>query len=332
VAAIGLGVWYYESTKNLVSTDDAYTDGNAVLVAPRVAGQVVELAVNDNQYVHKGQLIIRIDPRPFVAARDEALGNLEQAQGRVAGAQQGLAVAQKDFPSRLASAQGQRDAAEATLFRTSADLRRQQHLPRQATTQQDLDNAIAAQRSAQAQLEQAEAAVEQAMPVKPNIAQSEALVKQLDGLVLQAKAQLVQAELNLSWTEVLAPQDGWVTRRSVNQGDYVQAGASILSLVTPEVWVTANFKETQLDRMRAGQPVNIGVDAYPGLKLRGHVDSVQLGSGSKFSAFPAENATGNFVKIVQRVPVKIDIDSGLDPKLPLPLGLSVEPSVNVAEP
>ncbi len=133
--------------------------------------------------------------------------------------------------------------------------------------------------------------------------------------------------MNLSFTRITAPQDGWVTRRNVEQGNYLQPGGQIMALVTPDLWVTANFKETQLARMRAGQRVGIEVDAYPKLDLKGHVDSVQLGSGSKFSAFPAENATGNFVKIVQRVPVKIVIDSGLDPNQPLPLGLSVTPTV-----
>ena len=123
-----------------------------------------------------------------------------------------------------------------------------------------------------------------------------------------------------------------ITKRAVEQGNYVQAGQAVLSLVTPDIWVTANFKESQLDRMRVGQKVDISVDAYPQLHLTGHVDSVQLGSGSRFTAFPPENATGNFVKIVQRVPVKIVVDSGMDPNLPLPLGISVVPTVRLDEP
>ena len=126
-----------------------------------------------------------------------------------------------------------------------------------------------------------------------------------------------------------APQDGWITKRNVEVGNYINVGQQIFSIVSPEVWVTANFKEGQLDYMRPGQKVRIKVDAYPSLDLRGHVDSIQLGSGSKFTAFPPENATGNFVKVVQRVPVKIVIDSGLDPNIPLPLGISVEPTVTV---
>ena len=152
---------------------------------------------------------------------------------------------------------------------------------------------------------------------------------QLKGQVEQAQARLDQALLNLSWTVVTAPQDGWITKRNVDVGDYVTVGQQIFSIVTPEVWITANFKESQLDRMRPGQPATIKLDAYPHLDLRGHVDSIQLGSGSKFTAFPPENATGNFIKIVQRVPVKIVIDKGLDPNLPLPLGISAVPTVDV---
>jgi membrane fusion protein (multidrug efflux system) len=181
--------------------------------------------------------------------------------------------------------------------------------------------------SAEAQVTSAEAAVQVAMPVAPNIAESGAQVQQLGGALLQARAAITQAQLNLEWCVLRAPQDGWITKRNVEVGNYVQPGAQIFSIVSPDIWITANFKENQLARMRPGQVVDITVDAYPKLKLTGHVDSVQLGSGSKFTAFPPENATGNFVKIVQRVPVKIIIDSGLDPNLPLPLGLSVEPTV-----
>jgi membrane fusion protein (multidrug efflux system) len=136
-------------------------------------------------------------------------------------------------------------------------------------------------------------------------------------------------ELNLAWTRLTAPQDGWITKRNVEVGNYVQLGEALLALVTPDIWVTANFKESDLARLPPGQNVDISVDAYPALKLKGHVDSLQLGTGSRFSAFPPESATGNFVKITQRVPVKIVIDSGLDPNIPLPLGISVVPTVHV---
>lgn len=328
IAIIG-GGWYWYSTRNLEDTDDAYTDGNAITVSPQVSGQVVDLAINDNQFVHAGQVLIKIDPRLFIAARDQAQGQLEAAEGQLDAAKAALDLARVTYPAKLLAAQAERDAAAAVLFRAQTDLRRQHAVARQATTQQEIDQATAAERQAAAQLGEADANLKQAQPVQQNIEEAAAQVKQLDGQVALARAQLAQAQINLSYATVTAPQDGWVTKRNVDQGNYVTAGSAIMSLVSPHVWVTANFKETQLNRMRPGQHVRIAVDAYPNLKLRGHVDSIQLGSGSKFTAFPPENATGNFVKIVQRVPVKIDIDSGLDPDVPLPLGISVEPTVEL---
>lgn len=329
LAAVGMGTGYWYLTRNEVTTDDAYTDGNAVMVAPQVAGTVVALEVTDNQHVAAGQILLTIDPRAYQAARDEAAGNLAVAQAQLADARARLASARITYPAKLAEAQAQLTAARATQFKAQTDLRRQQHLPKMATTQQDLDNAEAAMRAADAQVAQAQANLRGAGTVEQSIAQAEAQVDQLQGQVELAKARLAQAQLNLDWTVVRAPQAGWVTKRNVNQGNYVAPGQALLSLVTSQVWVTANFKEDDLARMRRGQKVDIGVDAYPSLHLQGHVDSIQLGSGSRFSAFPVENATGNFVKVVQRVPVKIVIDSGLDPNMPLPLGVSVEPTVHL---
>ena len=332
IVAIGLvvgGVYYWLSTRNVESTDDAYTDGRAITISPHVSGYVVSLDVNDNQFVRRGDPLIHIDPRDYAASLEAAQGQLAAAQGQLSAVQQGYAVAKINFPARLAQAQAQMKDAQANLFKAQTDERRQQSLPRPATTQQSVDYATAGLRSAEAQLAAAEAAVLQATPVEPNVQQSGAQVKQIAGTLTQADAAVKQAELNLGWCVVRAPQDGWITKRNVEQGNYVTQGAQIFSIVSPDVWITANFKENQLNRMRPGQPVVIDVDAYPGLRLKGHVDSVQLGSGSKFTAFPPENATGNFVKIVQRVPVKIIIDSGLDPNLPLPLGISVEPTVTV---
>ncbi len=312
-----------------MGTDDAYTDGQSITIAPQVAGTVMALDVTDNARVKAGQTLIRIDPRAYEATRDEAAANLRIAEARLDNARLKLETARIDYPARRASAQAQLDAAEAIRVKADADARRQLALPRQATTQQDIDAATATRRDAEAKVAQAQAALQQADMVRQFIAGAEAQVSELEAQVALARARLDQARLNLSWTKVTAPQDGWVTRRAVEQGNYVQPGQAIMALVTPDVWITANFKESQLDRMRVGQRVAIRVDAYPDLKLTGHVDSIQRGSGARFAAFPAENATGNFVKVVQRVPVKIAIDSGLPPGLPLPLGLSVEPTVQV---
>ncbi len=322
-------VYYWLSTRTIVDTDDAYTDGYTQNIAPQVAGRVVSLDVVDNQFVKRGQALIHIDPRSFIDDRDQAQAQLDVAKAQFAAQALAAEVAKKNFPAALQVAQANLAAAKASLAQRQADYARQKSLPKQATTQQDVDAATSNLQNAQAQVLLMQARVVQAEPVQQQIGEVEANVRNQAATIEQAQAKLNQANLNLSYTVVRAASDGWVTRRQVDKGNYAQTGQQIMALVSPEVWVTANFKETQLDLMRPGQSVKITVDAYPNLDLRGHVDSIQAGSGSKFSAFPAENATGNFVKIVQRVPVKIAIDSGLDPTVPLPLGISVEPSVTV---
>ena len=277
----------------------------------------------------QGQALIHIDPRQYKNSRDQAEGALATAKAQHAGQQLAAEIAKKNFPALLEQAKAQFESAKASLAKTQADYDRQISLRLPATTQQEVDQAATALWQAEAHVNLAEAQVKQNSPVTQQIGQTEAQVRQLKGQIEQAQAQLAQAELNLSWTTVAAPQAGWITRRNVEKGNYVVAGQQILSIVTPEVWITANFKETQLTHMRPGQPVKIRIDAYPALDVRGHVDSIQRGSGSKFTAFPPENATGNFVKIVQRVPVKIIIDSGIPPGVPMPLGISVVPTVTI---
>jgi membrane fusion protein (multidrug efflux system) len=323
------GLYFWISGAGVETTDDAYTDGRAIAISSQVSGQVVSLDVTDNQFVKAGQPLIHIDPRQFIEDRDQARGVLETAKAQLAAQKYAAEIARQNFPAVLLSAQADLASAQANLERRRADFARQKGLPKQASTQQDYDSANAAFQQAQAQVLQAQARVTQATPVSQNIGQAEAQVDQLSGQVDQAQAKLNQAELNLSYTVVKAEHDGWITKRNVEAGNYVATGQQIFSIVSPEVWITANFKESQLNTMRPGQSVKIRIDAYPKLDLRGHVDSIQLGSGSKFTAFPSENATGNYVKIVQRVPVKIAIDSGLDPAIPLPLGISAEPVVRV---
>ncbi|APH60080.1 HlyD family secretion protein [Granulibacter bethesdensis] len=324
------GVYYWYTHRDLETTDDAYTSGRAVMISPQVAGYVVDLNVRDNQFVHKGEVLVRLDPRPYQAAVEVAEGQLAMVRAQHAATHYQLEIAKKNFPAQLDAAKAQKQQAEAQLFRAQTDYRRQHSVARAATTQEAIDASTASLRSAQAQLASAQAAIEQAMPVEANINETGQRVDQLAGQIRQAEGQLEQAKLNLEYATIVAPQDGWVTKRNVEKGNFLQTGTQIMSLVSPEIWVVANFKETQLTRMRPGQKVHISIDAYPWLNLKGHVDSIQQGSGSRFTAFPAENATGNFVKIVQRVPVKIHIDRGIDPSLPIPLGLSVEPVVDLS--
>jgi len=330
ILAVAAGAaWYFLSGGATESTDDAFVDGRSSIVSPLVPGQVVSLDVVDNQFVSKGQQLVRIDPRQYENDRALAAAVLESAKAQLGAQGYGLEVAKRNFPALLAQAQAQLAAAQAVAAKAQADYARQSALSRQATSQQEVDAARAALKQAEAQVSAAQAQVAQATPVPQRIGETEKMFGQLQGAVDQAQARLQQAELNLSWTVLRAPQDGWITRRNVELGNYVAPGQQIFAIVGTERWIVANFKEGQLRRMKPGQKVKIEVDAYPHLDLEGHVDSIQQGTGSKFTAFPPENATGNFVKVVQRVPVKIVIDKGLDPNLPLPLGISVVPKVSL---
>jgi membrane fusion protein (multidrug efflux system) len=327
----GFGLWYWYATHGIETTDDAFIEGRAVEIAPHINGAIIALNAADNQFVHTGDPIFQIDPRDYEIALDQARGQALTAEGQYNGAQHALSVAEVNFPAKLAEAEADLRDAQATLAKAEANAHRQHHLPRQATTQEQIDADDAALLSAKARVDSARAALEAAKPIKPNIAQIAEQVRQLDGARVQAEAAVKQAELNLARCTIRASQDGWVTKRAVEIGTYVQTGQQLALLVSPEIWVMANFKESQLHHMRPGQKVSIEIDAYPQLHLHGHVDSVQLGTGNRFTAFPAENATGNYVKIVQRVPVKIVIDRGLDPNVALPLGLSAVPRVDVEE-
>lgn len=326
--AVGAGVYWF-MTRNEVETDDAFTAGRAITIAPHVSGYVTELLVNDNQFVRKGQLLARIDPRDWKAARDQAAAQVESAQAAKNASDMMHMVAMLEFPGKLVQAKGQLAEAQAQQFRAQTDFRRQHVVERAATSQQDIDYARAALDAAKARVMEAQGAVQMAMPVQPNIQNAAIQISQEEAAVKTAQARLETANLNLEWTEIRAPHDGWISQRNLEQGNYVQQGQNILSIVEPEVWVVANYKETQITRMKPGQKVDIKVDAYPSLKVHGHIDSLQKGTGAQFSAFPPENATGNYVKIVQRVPVKILIDDGLDPNQPLALGMSVVPTVHV---
>jgi membrane fusion protein, multidrug efflux system len=327
LAIVGFLVWF--ARRNEVTTDDAYTDGNVVTMAPKVSGYVVALDIDDNTHVHKGDLLTRIDPRDFRTARQQAEAALELARAQLGSARDALRIARVQFPAQLVSAEAQRQSAQAGLDQAQRQYARQHQVDQRATTQENIDASTSQQLSSRANLESAQAQVAIARLVPEQIEQAASTVAERQAQVDQAEAQLAQADLNLSYTEVRAPSDGFVTSRSVQLGDYVTVGATMFLIVTPDVWITANFKESQIGRMRPGDPVDIEIDAYSGYKLSGRVQSVQYGSGSRFSAFPAENATGNFVKIVQRVPVKIVIERGLDPDRPLPLGLSASPLVHL---
>jgi membrane fusion protein (multidrug efflux system) len=286
--------WLHE--RHFEDTDDAFVDAHIVHLSPQIAGQVTAIHVQDNQLVHRGDPLVDID-----AADAEAKAAQVAAQKAQAEKQRDQAVATEK------GAAAQAENAERDLAR----YRQLQQTSPLAVAQQQIDQAVAAERNAAAQRDAAQA----------QIASAEAQIKVFN-------AQIATTELNLGYTRLVSPVDGHITQRSAAVGNYVTPGQELMAIVPTELWVTANFKETQLAHMQVGQKVTIEVDACPGKIFHGHVDSLQRGAGQAFAILPPENATGNYVKVVQRVPVKILID---DPPGDCPMGpgMSVEPTVTV---
>jgi len=320
--AVALAAYYFVAFRPYESTDDAFIDGHAIQVSPKVEGRVLQVLITDNQFVNKGDPLVRIDPRDFEVAQAQAQASLAAAQSRLVQAKSQLIVSQAAAEQDEAAV----GSSEAEANRAQADLRRYQAVESRAVSREQVDAAVAAAQSTAAELEVARKKAETS---RAQIALSQAQIGSAEADVQQAEAAVQQAGLNTSYTDIVAPEDGWVTHRTVENGEYVQPGQALLALVESNVWVTANFKETQLESMRPGQPVSIEIDAYPQRAFRGHVDSIQAGTGAQFSLLPPENAAGNYVKVVQRVPVKIVFDDGPDPRQMLPLGASVVPRVKV---
>jgi membrane fusion protein (multidrug efflux system) len=287
-----------------------------------VAGRVAELQVTDNQAVKQGEVILKIDPRDYEASLAQARADLAAAHSRVDQAKAQVNASE----AKVAQAQATVMAAAAENQRAADDLKRYQSVDSTAVSKSSFDSAQSQARAASANLE---AARSQAKAAEADVTLSQAAVETASAAVQQAEAKLRQAELNLSYTEVTAPEDGRVTRRVVEQGAYIQPGQSLMAIVPRHYWVIANFKEIQLTHMRPGQPVEVVVDAYPDRALKGHVESIQNGAGARFSLFPPENATGNYIKVVQRVPVKIILDDLPGNDLALGPGMSVVPKVHV---
>ncbi|HEY8948260.1 MAG TPA: HlyD family secretion protein [Rhizomicrobium sp.] len=277
------------------NTDDAFIDTHIVHIAPQVAGQVTRVLVNDNQVVRRGQPLIEIDSA-------DATAKLQQAQAQEA-------QAETQYHQAMATERG----AQAQADSANRDLARYHLLQRTAplaVAQQQIDQATA--------------------QAKNSIAQRDAARAQINGALAQIKvdkAQIAAAQLTLGYTHIVSPVDGTVAQRTVAAGNYVSPGQEMMAVVPLRVWVTANFKETQLQHMRIGQPVTVDVDSCD-VEIKGHVDSIQRGAGQAFGILPPENATGNYVKVVQRVPVKIVLDR-IPRECHLGPGMSVEPDVKV---
>jgi len=323
--AIASYVWLERGQE---STDDAALNSHTVTLSPKVPGYVKVLNINDNQRVKAGEVLVEIDPTDYLIRRDKARAAYEAAKAAASASHSNMETTNIAAPSNRDAAKAQVESATANWEKAKHDLHRMQKLSNEARSQEQLDLAIATEKATQSTLVDALAKLRTAETAPKAMAAARALSEQLSAQLNQAKADLAQADNDLANTKLLAAMDGIITNRGVEQGNYVQVGQQLASLVGTELWITANYKETQLEHIRIGQPVIVTIDAFPELSLKAKVDSIQSGTGAYFSAFPPQNATGNFVKIVQRVPVKIVFDTQPDAALPLGPGMSVIPTVN----
>jgi membrane fusion protein, multidrug efflux system len=311
---------YYRYFAAHVTTDDAYVDGNIVLVTPRVSGTVTEIYVMDNWSVRAGDLLIALDPRDFEVRVEQAEAQLERARETV-----------DQLFAQLSAGEAGVKLADAQLTEAQLDFDRARSLRDTGViSRQAYDQAVTALGVARANKLLAAEEVESARAALGGDAQDRSRYER--PVVQQAQAALDAARLDLSYTKIQAALPGIITHKSVHVGHRVQVGQPLMSIVpTNGLYVTANFKETQLTDVRVGQSVDLRADIYPGQVYPGHVDSISMGTGSAFALLPPENATGNWVKVVQRIPVKIVLDSPPPPDKPLRLGLSVDVSIDVAD-
>ena len=329
VAAIVVGgLLYYLHARQYESTDDAFIDAHIVRLAPTVGGTLKSVASVDNRHVEAGRLLAVIEPAGPEARLAEAEAGVTQAIADLAQARAQVAAAEAARDRARAQARSPVAAAE----KAAKDLSRYRNLQRldpAAVADQQLDAAHAQARTTAAE---AAAARRQVDSAAAEIAVARRRVAAAEAVVEARRAQVKQAKVTMSDLRLTAPVSGQVVNRQVNVGSYVAPGSQLMAIVPDRIWVTANFKETQLARMKPGQPVSIKVDAFPDVEFEGHVDSIQRGAGQAFSILPPQNASGNFVKVVQRVPVRIAFDTkdAPDPRdYPIGPGMSVIPTVKV---
>ncbi len=355
-AVVAVAFWIHWSAR--VSTDDAQIEGNIVPISARVGGTVKEVLFEDNQAVQAGAVLVKLDPADYEVAVRKAEGDLANAEADAAAASTSVPITSTTTASQLQTARAalaaekkEVEAARARLTQSEADrdkassdlARYKKLIEKDEISQQQFDTAVTSDAAARAAVDaasaalaaaeiavtRAEAQVRAAETAGEQVKVATARADAADGLARKRQAELAQARLNLGYTTVTAPAAGIVNRKSVQPGQVIQAGQPLAALVPLDrIWVVANFKEGQLRRMRPGQPATVYVDAY-GRSYYGHVDSIGGATAAKFSLLPPENATGNFIKVVQRVPVKIVLEKDQDPEHLLRPGMSVVPTVLV---
>jgi membrane fusion protein (multidrug efflux system) len=313
IAGVVSALWFWCKSKTHVTTDNAFVESHVYSISSRVPGNVAQVRVIDNQQVKAGDLLVELDPVDYRARHDNAGAN--------------LSIAINETSSNYAQVDAARAALNsdrARLEQADLDLERGKALfKKEVIPKEQLDRLETAHRIAAAKLVETEGSVKRALAILGLTGKG---VK--NAQIARRKAELEESRLTLSYTKIYAPADGYITRKSVEQGNNIQAGQPLMALVAlNEVWVTANYKESQLTHVAPGQKVEFEVDTYPGRKISGVVESIMAGTGAAFSLLPPENATGNYVKVVQRIPVKIAIDRRSDPQHLLRVGMSVEPTI-----
>lgn len=322
----GAGYWghgYWTVGRFEVSTDDAYVKADSTTIAPKISGYIAEVLVRDNEPVKAGQILARIDDRDFRVALDQARADVEAARAAVASKQ-----------AQLDAQQSVIDTASATIAVDKANQTfAEQDYERYTNLAKTGYGSVQNQQAAQAKIDAARATT---VRDTASLAAAQKQVELIRADLAQARATVAhdeavqkQAELNLSYAAIAAPVDGTVGNRTLRVGQYVQAGTQLMAVVPlAGVYIVANYKETQLTDVHAGQPVDIEVDMFPGRTYHGHVDSLSPASGQEFALLPPDNATGNFTKVVQRIPVKIVLDGDAAEKGDLRPGMSVQPSID----
>lgn len=304
------------------STDDAFVEGRIISVAPRVSGPVVSLLVDDNQPVKKGDLLLEIDPNDYQVKLDQAEAKLEEAKAR-------LKISTYDVSkntSNVSQAVDDTASARSKLDFAQKDYKRYSSMYKKGVvSKQDYDRSS---KELEVNTANYQSSTNRKKAMESALESSIATTQSVEAEIKRLEAEVAQAKLNLSYTKIYAPSDGLIASRSVEAGNYVQVGQPLLAVVPRTVWVVANFKEGQLTHMKPGQKATISVDTYPGKKFKAHVDSIQRATGAKSSLFPPENAVGSYVKIVQRVPVKIVFDEDYSDYNIVP-GMSVVPRVKI---
>ena len=319
------GLLYWLHARKYVSTDDAFVDAHIVRIAAQTSGQLTRVIDLDNRAVRQGQLLAVIQPGAPEAQLAEAQAGVSQADAAIEQAEAKIVSARATEREQAANA----IAPAAQALRAADNYRRYAVLQKIDSAAAAASQVEQARTDAQAQAAQAEAARRQVDTAQANVLAAQKEVKAGYAQRAAAVARVQQAQVVNSYLRIVAPVNGQVVNRSVEVGSYVAPGQQLMAVVPNDMWITANFKETQLKRMRPGLPVEIRIDAYPGVKFHGHVDSIQHGAGQAFALLPAQNATGNYVKVVQRVPVRIAFDGAEWRQHAIGPGMSAVPTVKV---